>query len=585
MRHTLFLLLLLAATLPLPAQRVSRDYRDQPMTSVLADLSRAARQRIVFIYNDLEDYLVTQHFDSLTVAEAIRVCIGHYPVSLTVRGDSILLVECTQKRAYQLTGRITDPQGRPVADASITLLSPADSAVVGRGVSTRSGYFAVPADLSAVVVRFTHVAYQPVLKYCQAGDVGIVRLVPATVRLDGVSVVPQAPRQAESRYYRYAEKIEQRVWSMEKPQFHVDTLPARYRSEQAVVLADYDCIEYSAERRKPRETSLLVLAAYDRWVQTKHLHRTRYYINHPEAARRLANIVYSRYDDITDNVLHKVTVVGVRVVRPDGSVRLVNTRPYFQPRVRHRQADEPPSDTLRIGHLEQGDILDVFVYHNFKEALSPHLLTLPAGYPVVSYEGRAVADDELNMVFREGSPSVPYSLATVGQRNVLLYQLQNCDNRSGEPCPRTVVSASLAGRYAPEPARNRRAGVTANPDLSQILSASSYTSHLQRLLPAADAATQATRQEADSLYRRAGHIDAFAQALRGKGLSYDVALTTRPGSCPIDLLTDAADLIWFIRLKDGSCYFYPGGTPSGRVPAALCGQRAVLSDWKTFFTL
>lgn len=71
--------LLFAALLALPAtaQRVSRDYLDTPMTQVLSDLAHAAtQQRIVFIHNDLEDFTVTQRFDSLTIAEAIGQCIG-----------------------------------------------------------------------------------------------------------------------------------------------------------------------------------------------------------------------------------------------------------------------------------------------------------------------------------------------------------------------------------------------------------------------------------------------------------------------------------------------------------------------------
>ena len=146
MKKTLVLLLLcLLPPLTLLAQRISRDCRDCPMTSVLADLSRTTtRQRIIFIHNDLEDYLVTQRFDSLTVADAIRACIGHYPISLTVRGDSILLVECMQKTKYKLIGRLVDERNIPVADANITLTT--DTTTVARGISNQSGRFVIPTN-------------------------------------------------------------------------------------------------------------------------------------------------------------------------------------------------------------------------------------------------------------------------------------------------------------------------------------------------------------------------------------------------------------------------------------------------------
>ena len=140
MNKALLLLAFLSAVqLALKAQRVSRDYRDCPMTSVLSDLSHVTRQRIIFIHNDLEDYLVTQRFDSLTVADAIRACIGHYPISLTVRGDSILLVECMQKTKYTLIGRLVDERNNPVADANITLTT--DTTTVARGISNQGNYF------------------------------------------------------------------------------------------------------------------------------------------------------------------------------------------------------------------------------------------------------------------------------------------------------------------------------------------------------------------------------------------------------------------------------------------------------------
>ncbi len=161
MKKTLVLLLLcLLPPLTLLAQRISRDYRDCPMTSVLADLSRTTtRQRIIFIHNDLEDYLVTQRFDSLTVADAIRACIGHYPISLTVRGDSILLVECMQKTKYKLIGRLVDERNIPVADANITLTT--DTTTVARGISNQSGRFVIPTNAPDGTLHVSHVAYQP----------------------------------------------------------------------------------------------------------------------------------------------------------------------------------------------------------------------------------------------------------------------------------------------------------------------------------------------------------------------------------------------------------------------------------------
>ena len=412
MKKTLVLLLLcLLPPLTLLAQRISRDYRDCPMTSVLADLSRTTtRQRIIFIYNDLEDYLVTQRFDSLTVADAIRACIGHYPISLTVRGDSILLVECMQKTKYKLIGQLVDERNNPVADANITLTT--DTTTVARGISNQSGRFVIPTNAPDGTLHVSHVAYQPLSLHYTVGDIGTLRLKAADIRLDSVSVMTTMSKHSDSRYFKYANKIEEEVWNMKLPLFHIDTLPAKYRHHPAVILADYDCIEYNQMERKA-----------EKWIRTKHFHRTRYYINSPEAATRLSAIPYSHTTDITDFTFHKATVMGIKITRPDGTMSTISTHSYFKPKIRSRRKATNDTDTIQTGPLAPGDILDVFIYHHYQEPMSPYRLTIPANYPILNYEGRAVADMALRLKHNENFPSSHISSEDQNGHKVLLYRL------------------------------------------------------------------------------------------------------------------------------------------------------------------
>lgn len=400
MRQVISFLLLLCTACTAQAQRVSRNYRDCPMTTVLSDLSRVSqRQRIVFIYNDLEDYLVTQRFDSLSVSEAIVACIGHYPIKLTSRGDSILLVECRQRLPYKVKGLLANEHGLPVADANISLT--ADEASCGQGISNKSGRFVIPTNQPEGTIHISHVAYKPASLRYSAGDLGTIRLEAANIRLDSVSVMASVPTFAESRYLKYADKIAKEVWNMRMPQFHIDTLPAKYRHADAVVLADYDCIEYHLVSQSYPGMPFSLANFHEKWISTRHLHRSRYYVNSPEAARRLSLVSYSQQNDITDVTFHKTTVMGIRVISPDGSTRTVNTYPYFKPRARSRTTAVSATDTIRLARLEPGDILDVFVYHSFEEPMSPYELKLPARYPVLYYEGRAVADRKLQFMHRE----------------------------------------------------------------------------------------------------------------------------------------------------------------------------------------
>lgn len=444
----LALLLLFCLLLPaqLTAQLVSRNYRDCPMPQVLADLSRTTKsQRIVFIYNDLEDYVVTQQFDSLTLADAIRACIGFYPISLTSRGDSILLVECTQKTPYRLTGRLVDERGLPVSYANITLFSVTDSAILNKGVSNQSGRFVIPTDAAEVLVRVSHVAYKTLNHHYPSADVGIIRMEADVERLDSVSVTPQPVSRAETEYYHHAQQVTHKVWAMQLPHFDVDTLPAKYKDAPAVVLADYDSIAYFQMRPSQDDSFLRKPTRGAGWPQTLHLHRTRYLINTQEAADELSHIVYSLQTDITNLILYRQTVMGIRITKSDGTRRTIDTFRYFKPRA--HSAQEPSTDTIHIVGLQAGDILDVFLYHRYRELLSPYSFRLSSRWPVVSYEARAVAGRGVSMSYEEASGMPNGLYLTDDDRRTLSYWLHDYNPPSRQTAPRCELHARPASRH------------------------------------------------------------------------------------------------------------------------------------------
>ena len=53
------------------------------MSRVLEDLNTATGQHdISFVYNDLEDFTVTCHFERLSIEEALMKVVGFYPVRI-----------------------------------------------------------------------------------------------------------------------------------------------------------------------------------------------------------------------------------------------------------------------------------------------------------------------------------------------------------------------------------------------------------------------------------------------------------------------------------------------------------------------
>ena len=192
--RTSLILLCWALGLPLCAQRISRTYHDVPLSQALRELNGLqSRVRINFIYDELEDFKVSAALNRTPVVDAVHRLVGFYPIRVT-QIDSVLLVECMQKTAPRYKGRILDEAMQPAEYANITLLSPADSAVLARGVSNESGYFVIPCEAHEVVARVTYVGYKPVQCLVREPDMGTIRLQPEVTTFKGVTVRGSRPQ-------------------------------------------------------------------------------------------------------------------------------------------------------------------------------------------------------------------------------------------------------------------------------------------------------------------------------------------------------------------------------------------------------
>lgn len=198
MKNVIILLLGLLC-LPCSAQRVSREYRDVPLSAALKELnSRQERYVINFIYNELEDFRVTTSVHNLPVPDAVRQLIGFYPVQVTQVG-SVLLVECMQKTDSRYKGRIVDENRLPAEFANVALLSPADSSIIGSGVSNADGYFVIPCSAPGVIVRISYVGYKTIVQPCNSTDMGTFSLQPEQQLVRGVTVKGYRPQYKMTR--------------------------------------------------------------------------------------------------------------------------------------------------------------------------------------------------------------------------------------------------------------------------------------------------------------------------------------------------------------------------------------------------
>lgn len=187
-RFSAIIFLLCTFALAMSAQHIQRNYHDRSMSDVLIDLDKASkRYKISFIYNELEDFTVTQNVKTANIPDAIRKVIGFYPMQMTV-GDSLITVECMRKSERKLIGRLIDNHNLPVEFANIQLLNPKDSSFLCGGVSNANGDFVIPCQQKQVLMKVSFVGYKTICKLVPIARIGNVRMQANSYLLKGVTV-------------------------------------------------------------------------------------------------------------------------------------------------------------------------------------------------------------------------------------------------------------------------------------------------------------------------------------------------------------------------------------------------------------
>ena len=176
------------------AQRITRQYNNVSFSAALKDLNaRQHKYTINFVYDELEDFKVTKSIRNSNVPNAIMQLIGFYPIRMT-QVENNIMVECTQKSTFRYKGRIVDERGNAAEYATIALLSPIDSTIVGHGVSNENGSFVIPCNFRKVLARITYIGYKTVNRIYNNTEMGIIKLQPKTMIVKGVVVKGDRPQ-------------------------------------------------------------------------------------------------------------------------------------------------------------------------------------------------------------------------------------------------------------------------------------------------------------------------------------------------------------------------------------------------------
>ena len=107
---------------------------------------------------------------------------------------ALCLSAMTQMMAQNITGKVMNTKGEPLAFANVVLLNRTDSAFVKGAVSGEDGSFAIDSSCNGGIIKVTSVGYKTICKDCTGENVGIIKMEEDSKMLGEVVVKSSLPK-------------------------------------------------------------------------------------------------------------------------------------------------------------------------------------------------------------------------------------------------------------------------------------------------------------------------------------------------------------------------------------------------------
>lgn len=412
-------------------------------------------------------------------------------------------------------------------------------------------------------------------------------------------------------YKAYADGVRRQVWAQELPEFQHPATTDRFANRSAVILAAYD--EFCVTKRN--KFSFFSNTGSLPELTCNVLSRQMVQINDETALQEYSEFDFLAYASRRMPYYGKMEVrrvLGVRIIKPDGSVSEVSTDDYVSADEGRKGRDE--RQKLPVPGLAIGDIIDVFTYRfsRMKDINpEPRYFSFVDEYPMLSYRVHCEIDDNLTAQYRtlNGAPDFEVTTNDDGD-HVLDVRVTDVEKtlpglwyKPAMQTPMTMLFVQIMPTEALGKALGSRACLAANPEASMVQARDweywqsnrnyyAVGKDSKRIIKEAAQRYSTQEQLADYLYDRcsayrlsnrlgqsspAEFILWLAKNFTTAGISYQCGMTTAVDREPIDQLAFYGHTTWFLRLPSGRYYFFPTfAARAGEVPSELQGRRAII---------
>ena len=106
----------------------------------------------------------------------------------------LCLSAMTPMMAQNITGKVMNTKGEPLAFANVVLLNRTDSAFVKGAVSGEDGSFVIDSSCNGGIIKVTSVGYKTICKDCEGENIGIIKMEEDSKMLGEVVVKSSLPK-------------------------------------------------------------------------------------------------------------------------------------------------------------------------------------------------------------------------------------------------------------------------------------------------------------------------------------------------------------------------------------------------------
>ena len=107
---------------------------------------------------------------------------------------ALCLSAMTPMMAQNITGKVMNTKGEPLAFANVVLLNRTDSAFIKGAVSGEDGSFVIDSSCNGGIIKVTSVGYKTICKDCTGENVGIIKMEEDSKMLGEVVVKSSLPK-------------------------------------------------------------------------------------------------------------------------------------------------------------------------------------------------------------------------------------------------------------------------------------------------------------------------------------------------------------------------------------------------------